>query len=319
MKRLAISALALCAMGALSAGHAADIYNPAGGSLKDGAGAFAQPATLNWSGVYVGGSVGYGNANHNLSLHDYFKDFCYDGDPVKLNPFEDSNHGAPATAWTLDNKLAYFEGRGATGTSCETLDIDGERTRFNAGDYATVSGDSRQIAHLDGVNSHGIVGDVRLGYDQQLGARLLVGLYGAYGFSGMETEASIAGLGTASIEKGDEWSIGARAGVLVNPRTLAYILAAYTETDYEFGISGGGNSATKDVTFSGVTVGGGVEFALTSNVFLGIEGTHTFYGEETLLDIYSPEVNRGIRLDDELSETKVMGTLKVKLNGAGLN
>jgi outer membrane immunogenic protein len=108
------------------------------------------------------------------------------------------------------------------------------------------------------------------------------------------------------IEKGDEWSIGARAGLLVNDRTLAYILAAYTQTEYSFGDT--------DITFDGVTVGGGVEFALTQNVFLGVEGTHTFYGEELLGDTNDGNDASGLRAYDEIGETKVMGTLKIKLN-----
>jgi outer membrane immunogenic protein len=177
---------------------------------------------------------------------------------------------------------------------------------------SAVEGDSREVAGLDGVSSSGLIGDVRVGYDQQMG-RFVVGAFGTYGFNDMSTSISGGGINVNLAEKGEEWSVGARAGLLVNERTLAYILAAYTESDYSFsGINATGDA--KEVTFSGVTVGGGVEFALTQNVFLGVEGTHTFYGEETIADNYVAATNTGTTLEDELSETRVMGTLKIKLN-----
>jgi opacity protein-like surface antigen len=267
------------------------------GSTKD-AGIFAAPTTVNWTGLYIGGSVGYGNANHNLSLHDFWKDYCTDnaGD-------EGFVEGETDRRFTLANKNERFE---TAHTRCE----DGT---WRGNDHTTVNGGSHELASIDGINSSGLVGDGRIGFDLQRD-RFVGGVFASYGFNQMETEASIAGLGSASIEKGEEWSIGARAGILVNPRTLAYILAAYTQTDYEFGIAAGGSSASREITFDGVTVGAGVEFAVTNNVFFGIEGTHTFYGKETIFSAYDAEDNEGIRLDDEIGETKVMGTLKIKLN-----
>lgn len=326
---LAASIVALLSSGAI----AADVYNP--GSAKDGAG-FSGPVAVNWTGLYIGGSVGYGNANHELSLHDYFKDFCAlraQAEDPEFNAFEDNIDldaaedvhphldniisGAtpvgpkPARSATLKNVKSLDAG--ITGTDCESVTHPALTDPLKKNPAVTVSGDSREIASIDGVNSSGLVGDGRIGFDVARG-RFLFGVFGSYGFNQMETDASIAGLGSASIEKGEEWSAGARAGILVNPRTLAYILAAYTQTDYEFGIAGGGSSSSREITFDGVTVGGGVEFAVTNNVFLGIEGTHTFYGKETIFDEYDADNNRGLRLDDEIGETKVMGTLKIKLN-----
>lgn len=316
MKKIGLAAavVALMSSGALGA----DVYNP--GSTKDGAG-FSGPVAVNWTGIYIGGSVGYGNANHELSLHDFFKDFCAyktQADDPDFDPFEDSidapsgfpGDGLPARSATFENVKKLVPG--VTGTDCDTASHP-FLAPPNLNPATTVNGGSREIASIDGISSSGLVGDGRIGFDVARG-RFLFGVFGSYGFNQMETDASIAGLGTASIEKGEEWSAGARAGILVNPRTLAYILAAYTQTDYEFGIAGPGGSESREITFDGVTVGGGVEFAVTNNVFLGIEGTHTFYGKETIFSEYNAESNTGLRLDDEIGETKVMGTLKIKLN-----
>lgn len=296
MKNSIVAALAFALLsGTASLAVAADAYK-GGASTKDLPAPSFEKATVNWSGLYIGGAVGYGNANHDLSLHDYFKDYCGDSSETEEHGFGD---------YDRSNRADFLVGDKLT---CNTP--SGEGSSWND---MVVKGDSREIASIDGINSHGIVGDVRLGADIQRN-RFVFGVYGAYGFNGMETNASITGLGTASIEKGDEWSLGARAGILVNPKTLAYILAAYTQADYDYRISGGGVTDSRNVTFDGVTVGGGIEFALTDQVFFGIEGTHTFFGEETVFDAYDPITNTGLRLDDEIGETKVMGTLKIKLN-----
>lgn len=297
-----LSLIALAAgIGLAMPAQAADVYQ--GGSTKDVPGAFDAPTTVNWTGFYIGGSVGYGNANHNLTVQDYFKDYCGDGNEVDQHGFDDGYSD-------IGNRENYLTADGVL--KCAALGKGGTANQ----DSIVVPGQSRDVANLDGLNSHGIVGDVRLGGDVQAG-RFVFGVFGSYGLNGMETEGSIGfGEHTAGfkIEKGDEWSIGARAGLLVNPRTLAYVLAAYTQTEYDFSVHGGGDSETVTVDFSGITAGAGVEFALTNNIFLGIEGTHTFYGEENIIDDYDAEDNRGTRLVDEIGETKVMGTLKIKLN-----
>lgn len=172
---------------------------------------------------------------------------------------------------------------------------------------------------VNGLDTSGLTGGGQIGFDMARG-RFLFGVFGSYDLSSAETTVSLAGTEIKAIEKGDEFSLGARLGYLVAPRTMAYVLAAYTQSEFSF--TGAGDTAgipngkTKDVTFDGLTVGGGVEFALTGNVFLGLEGTHTFYGEETIADFHDNEERSrsGIRATDEIGETRIMGTLKVKLN-----
>jgi outer membrane immunogenic protein len=323
MKKIGLAALTAVLMTSGSA-YAADVYQQ--GGLKDEPGAFDSPRVVNWTGFYIGGSIGYGNANHNLTVQDYFKDFCTSTDPESpgYDGDADNHSGSTDTIGNINNGslAAGFKPLKAF-TKCE--DIARNRSNLLTGTPVvsptpaafTSPGGSDDIANLDGVSSSGLVGDGRVGFDIARG-RFLFGIFGAYGFNDMETSASIDLGGPigidASIEKGEEWSVGARAGVLVNPRTLAYILAAYTQAEYEFGVSGLGKSESTEVSFSGISVGGGVEFAVTNNIFLGIEGMHTFYGEETVFDDYSKVGNQGTRLIDDLDETKVMGTLKIKLN-----
>src|SRR5690606_16991217 len=143
----------------------ADAYEPAPAGVK-----------VNWSGFYVGGAIGYGNANHDLSVQDYFKDYCSQrlGDEG-FDPF------GRGRKWTLENKNERFN-EGDDWTNCDQVTTLG-------GGYETVTGDRREIASLDGLNSTGVVGDCRLGYDQQMG-RFLFGLFGTYGLSNMDADGT---------------------------------------------------------------------------------------------------------------------------------
>lgn len=262
--------------------NASDLLDSMAGSDK------MENASINWSGAYIGGALGYGNADHNLSAHDYFKDYCGRASSVG-DPFV--NRHRDDRAGQLDQGIL---------PTC-----DGTHSEL-------IAADSREIANLDGLNSAGIVGDFRLGYDKQMG-RFIFGLYGTYGLSSMEANGSIDEVGSFKLERGDDWSAGARAGVLVNDRTLLYALVAYTQTEYDLSVTDGTDTLSKNTDFDGITVGGGIEFAVSKNIFLGLEGTHTFYNEETVFDIYDAAHNVGVKINDDLGETKIMGTLKAKL------
>lgn len=303
MKRTLVSLALVAGLG--TAAQASDLN----GSLKDGGSTFT-PSSVNWTGFYIGGSLGYGHANHELSIQQYNGSYCYDEPTQPTSAYDE--------ATTFGDHYAIPANGICAGSGTDNIDS-------TTSDVIVPSG-SETLERLDGLSSSGLVGDGRIGFDLQRG-RFLFGVFGSYGFSNMETEtsnvnfATLGSLAFDSIEKDHEWSVGARAGVLVNPRTLAYILAAYTQADYTFGGTDSSGATpvgfTHDVTFSGVTVGGGVEFALTQNVFLGVEGTHTFFGKETIADLKTgvDGADAGQRFIDEIGETKVMGTLKVKLNG----
>lgn len=300
-----IATASVAALLAANPAFAGDIYSK--GSTKDGEMQIFQPTegVVNFSGFYIGGALGYGNSNHNLSVRDFFKDYCYGN-----------------TLATPQAPLSFGSGKDAFDRHNDGVPPGADGTCDTTSSYKNlVPGDSREDGSIDGVNASGLVGDVRVGYDRTFG-RFLGGIYGSYGFSDMSATATgIDGdskLSELSLEKGDEWSIGLRAGYIVAPRTLAYILAAYTQTEYTFGgIEGRGKDAksfSKDTSFDGITVGGGIEFALAANVFFGIEGTHTFYGSETIYSRYNEDKNIGTSIEDELGETRVLGTLKIKLD-----
>lgn len=268
-----LSLAALSAVLLSTSAHAADVFGRE--STKDSPAQYAPDSggMVNWSGFYIGGRAGYGNANHDLTVQQY------------------------------GNEISHICGEEESG--CEP----GEKVV----DFAAFSED---LFNLNGLNSAGFVGGGQVGFDVQRG-QFVGGVFASYDFSNAETTVSGFEMPeVALIEQGDSWSIGARAGLLVNPRTLVYVLAAYSQGEFTFAGEDEDGATSKDVTFDGITAGAGVEFALAQNVFLGIEGTHTWYDSETLGDSCDgvEECGGGVRLVDEIGETRVMGTLKMKLN-----
>jgi outer membrane immunogenic protein len=239
MKRLKINTVPILAASffalAASSANATDLLD----GLNDPA---PQGTAVNWSGVYLGGRLGYGIT-------------------------------------TGDVDLQHEDG-----------DVYETYQSFNG-----LSGDS-------------VTGGFQLGYDQQIG-RFVLGIVGSYDFS--DAEFTFAdGDDNVGASKGEEWSIGGRAGVLLSPRTMVYGLLAYTEADFDHDVSDlpGGFTAGSE-TVSGYTFGGGIEHAVSDNVFMGIEGTYTDFENFNILN-----ENECLRIGVDPSELRVLGTLKIKLN-----
>jgi opacity protein-like surface antigen len=84
---------------------------------------------------------------------------------------------------------------------------------------------------------------------------------------------------SASVGLEDAWSIGARAGLLITPHTLAYGLLAYQESDFDDAGTGLISS------LSGVAVGGGLETEFSPGWRLRGEYRYVDYSGEDVLGI----------------------------------
>ena len=196
--------------------------------------------------------------------------------------------------------------------SCSTCGKDGASESFN-------------LIDLNGLNSSGFIGGGSVGFDRQLG-NWVIGVQAYYHFTDADTTLSaVDGLLKGSIEKENEYGAVIRAGRLLSPNVLAYGLGGYNWAKYSLHASIDGDAVDfKDSgvktsnTFGGVILGGGVEYALTSNIFVGAEYTHFFGGKENW---FSDNGSCGegcathATISDDLSEDRVMLTLKAKLNG----
>ncbi len=131
-----------------------------------------------------------------------------------------------------------------------------------------------QVAEVNGLGGEGGLGTVEVGYDQQYG-RFVVGAFFNYDFTSISTDLSILGAGVHA-DVNDMWTIGARAGYLVNQETLAYVLAGYTQADFSLPAGLHGDNP------EGYTVGGGLETKLGGHWSLKGEYRFTSFDTETL-------------------------------------
>lgn len=292
------SAIAIFAALAISDARAADIYS--GGGLKDGPGydRSAPTRAYNWTGIYIGGQIGYGNSNHNLKENDTVSD-C-------------GSHNVVARDGNCYSKKDVTEDENGVVTP---------KTDATPIADATITTTSYYSSFLDGLNSSGIFGGGTIGADYQMG-RFVVGGFFDYNISNADfTTGTRYGVcpacdtSSASIEDGDSWLIAARAGILFGEekRALLYVLGGYGQQDVVFK---GFFDKNKDVTFSGFVAGAGSEYALNENVSIGIEYQHFFGSEETLFDsgFLGCEAERS-KLTDDMSSDKIMAKMRVKLNG----
>lgn len=174
-------------------------------------------------------------------------------------------------------------------------------------------GKTFNLLDLDGINSRGFVGGVTGGADLARG-RFLFGVLGGYSFNNIESQASIFNGGaSAKLEKGDEWYVGGRAGVLVNPKTLLYIGAAYVHTDYTASASIGSTpvgSLSQD--YDGLKGLAGAEFVIGGGFFGKVEYQHDFYGDVTWFN------KGGLKVTDSADEDKILGGIIYKIGGGAI-
>jgi len=139
--------------------------------------------------------------------------------------------------------------------------------------YRDNSGDpdssSSRTEHADG----GLV-SLLYGADRQIGDRFVVGIFGDIDLSDI-TRGNRDEHNALEIDRA--WAIGARAGFLLNSRTLIFATAGYTQAHFDndgwWDIDPPSSPGTTlrgrgSRTFGGYFVGGGVESRLTDNFFL---------------------------------------------------
>lgn len=140
----------------------------------------------------------------------------------------------------------------------------------------------------------GTMGTIAIGYDQRIGARGLAGVFLDADFGSVEGTIQDQILGWAGRIKNDRTvSVGARAGYLMNPETLAYVTAGYSnahfsDTNLVSTYSGTPvNIYTPAASSGGWFIGGGLETQLYNNWFWRTEYRLASYGKMTLPETFA--------------------------------
>ena len=136
-------------------------------------------------------------------------------------------------------------------------------------------------------------GTVQIGYDRQLPANFLVGVFADYDFNNDSGTASMASIRSAPVmlsalrgrrHVDHSWTVGGRLGYLVNPSLLFYGLAGWTHADLHVSGIFGELAGAPLVAFSAkdeldaLTVGGGIETLLRPGLSLKVEYRFTDLG-----------------------------------------
>ncbi len=242
----------------------------ANGSLKDIPEPL--PPVITWTGFYIGGGIGAGAVVHELKANAFADEYYYDGGCSTLSVCE---------AFSSSDLISY-----------NLLDAS---------------------LNFDGIGGEGIFGTLQIGYDWQFDTRGVFGFFADADLSGIETDLDFsASSGGETFLSGDGevdmdwmWTIGARLGYLATPDTLIYFLIGYTQAEFDdpklsisydspFGsILSASSSSTTDSetfranldTFSGVTLGLGMETRLDANWGLKLEYRFTQLSDEQLFSI----------------------------------
>ncbi len=214
---------------------------------------------------------------------------------------KDAPFYAPAQSWT-----GFYLGAGGGGGATNS-DL---KATANIGELAG-------SAEANGLGGMGGFGTVQVGYDRQLDRRFVVGAFFDYDFASIDSKlsAGLSVLNTPLINVGaafnltDSWTVGGRAGYLVNPSTLVYGLAGYTEAHFDL------PKDAHNSTFTGWTAGAGIETSLSGPWYLKGEYRFTQLGEQTL---YSGSIDRlNYKITDRPDIQTGRLVLTYKLNSCG--
>lgn len=259
MRKLVIGAAAAAYLGTAGMAAADGMYE---GSMKDAPAPL--PPVMSWTGFYIGGGVGAGAVVHELDI----------------NAYEDVY------------KSCKYEVSAKSSSSCSN------------GYY--LYSESAANLNFDGIGGEGIFGTVQIGYDWQFSPRGVFGFFADADLSGIETELdfSVSEDGYTWLSGNGEvamdwmWTIGARLGLLTTPDTLFYALIGYSQAEFDdpsISINFDGYSDTFKTsldTFSGITVGLGMETRLDQNWGLKLEYRFTQFSDEELFS-YSDSYYKG--------------------------
>ena len=118
-------------------------------------------------------------------------------------------------------------------------------------------------------STHGLQGGVGIGCDVMIDSKLVLGALGRYDLT--SSDGSLLGL---KVDAKPTWTLAARAGMMINPSTLAYGLLGYSGTNFEI-------ESIAKTGHKGITYGLGAEFKLDNTpLWLKAEWTRTHWGAE---------------------------------------
>ena len=127
----------------------------------------------------------------------------------------------------------------------------------------------------------GVIYGASAGYDVDLGG-FVVGPEAEFTFSSADVEVNdgdIEGFGLGRVSAERDLYLGARVGARVGDSALAYVKGGYTNATFNTEVSNGTTTFREGFDTDGYRIGGGVEVAISQNMFLNAEYRYSNYSE----------------------------------------
>lgn len=118
-----------------------------------------------------------------------------------------------------------------------------------------------------------------LGYDAAIGERLRVGAEAelADSTSKWRARGEPNAFNLGRVNAGRDIYVGGRLGYVMSPQTMLYVKGGYTNARFNTQATDGTTSLKDGIDADGYRIGGGVEYAVDSNVFTRLEYRYSGY------------------------------------------
>ncbi|OBQ80395.1 outer membrane beta-barrel protein [Mesorhizobium sp. WSM3873] len=175
-----------------------------------------------------------------------------------------------------------------------------------------ISGDILPGASLNGIGGEGIYGEATVGYDYMVSERFLLGALLDAHVGTIKTSLDAGGL-SADIKETYGFDAGVRAGYLLTPSTLGYVLGGYAWQKYKLDTNAGFGF---DWDQAGYFVGAGVETAVNAKWTIKGEYRYTRFSTNNSLlsDAGLPAPDGALNLDTSRHTFQVAANYR--FNGA---
>lgn len=159
---------------------------------------------------------------------------------------------------------------------------------------------------FNGIGGEGIFAEAMVGYDHEFANGFVAGVMLDGRYSGIATTIDtgpILGPGSVNVDMDYGFDILARAGYKFTGATLGYLLAGYSWQHFDINATGAGTLIDWDA--SGLTVGAGLDAAVSDRVTLGLEYRYSHFEGE--------DFGTGGLINIDPSAHTVRATMKFKL------
>ncbi|WP_181179984.1 outer membrane beta-barrel protein [Mesorhizobium sp. B2-1-3A] len=155
---------------------------------------------------------------------------------------------------------------------------------------ATVHKVSAPDTSFNGIGGNGVFGELTAGYDYMVNERFLLGGFIDANYGNIGPSLSVPG---ADIDLTNSYGfdVGLRAGYLLNPSTLGYVLGGYSWQHFKLDGSGDADGLEFTENRGGYVLGVGMETVLRGNWTLKTEYRYADYGDKSVLDLGGASLN----------------------------